>query len=147
MHYQMVYAQTRIRPGDETYENLWDFEIQTDHLIQAKRPDQVVPKNKNKNIQTKQNKTTSHPSKNNKNQRLCHLVNFAVYHWVKIKENEKIDKYLDFTREAVEYEGYDDTNCTLRAQNGFQEPEDDAGGLRNQWEYRIHPDYCIAEIG
>ena len=36
-------------------------------------------------------------------------------HWVKMKENEKIDKYLDLTRElkkTVEYEGESDTNCS-----------------------------------
>ena len=55
---------------------LWDFEIKTDHLIPARRPDLVLI---------------------NKKERTCQLVDFAVpaNHWVKLKENEKIDKYLD----------------------------------------------------
>ena len=59
---------------------LWDFEIQTDHLIPARRPDLVLIDKKRKNR---------------------HLVNFAVPadHRVKMKESEKINKNLDLARE------------------------------------------------
>ena len=64
----------------ETHKILTDFDIQTDHLIPVGRADQVLINNK---------------------KRTCHLVNFVVpdYHWVKIKENDKMDKYLDFVWE------------------------------------------------
>ena len=33
---------------NETHELLWDFEIQTDHLIPARRQDQVIANKENK---------------------------------------------------------------------------------------------------
>ena len=65
---------------NETHKILWDFEIKTDHLIPARRPDLVLI---------------------NKKERTCQLVDFAVPadHRVKLKENEKMDKYLDLARE------------------------------------------------
>ena len=72
----------------------WDFEIQMDHLILARRPDLVLI---------------------NKKRRICPIVDFAVLTnlTVKIKESEKIDKYLHFARElkkAVKHAGDGDTN-------------------------------------
>ena len=65
---------------NETHKILWDFEIQTDHLITARRPDLVLI---------------------NKKKRTCQIVDFAVPadHRVKLKEIEKKDKYLDLARE------------------------------------------------
>ena len=62
---------------NETYKLLWDFDKQTDHLISARRPDQVKIKNKKK--------------------RTCKIMDFAVPadHRVKLKESKKTDKYLD----------------------------------------------------
>ena len=59
---------------------LWDFEIQTDHLISVRRPDLVIV---------------------NKNKRICRIVDFVVLvdHSVRLKENEKKNKYLDLARE------------------------------------------------
>ena len=53
-----------------------DFEIQTGHLIQARKPDLEII---------------------NKKERICRIEDFAVPadHRVKIKENEKRNKYLD----------------------------------------------------
>ena len=36
---------------NETCKLLWDFEIQTDHLISARRPDLVIVKKKKKKIE------------------------------------------------------------------------------------------------
>ena len=62
---------------NDTHKILWDFDIQTNHLISAKRPDLII-----------------------KN-RTCKIVDFAASadHRVKLKENEKKDKYLDLARE------------------------------------------------
>ena len=59
---------------------LWDFEIQTDHIISARRPDQVIV---------------------NKKKRTYRIVNFAIPadHRVKLKEGEKKDRYHDLARE------------------------------------------------
>ena len=46
---------------NETHKLLWDFEIQTDHLISAKRPDLIIIKKKKK-----------------KKKRTCRTVDFAV---------------------------------------------------------------------
>ena len=65
----------------EPHKVLWDFEIQKDHLISARRPNFVIVKKKKK-----------------KNYR---IVDFAVPadHRVELKEREKRDKYLDLARE------------------------------------------------
>ena len=64
---------------------LWDSEIQTDHLIPIRRPGLVLI-----NKQTK-----------NKQKRTFCLEDFAVQadHSVKIKESEKINKYLGLANE------------------------------------------------
>ena len=66
---------------NDTHKILWDFNIQTDHLIPARRPDLMII--------------------NNKKKRICKIVDFAVpaYHRINLKEYEKKDKYLDLARE------------------------------------------------
>ena len=66
---------------DDTHKLLWDFDIQTDHLISARRLDLIIIKNKKK--------------------RICKIVDFAVPadHRIKLKECEKRDNYLDLARE------------------------------------------------
>ena len=63
-----------------THKLLWDFNIQTDHLIPERRPDLIIT---------------------NRKKRTCTIVNFAVPadHRIKLKECEKKDKYLDLARE------------------------------------------------
>ena len=64
---------------NELHKLLCDFEIQTDHLISARRPELVIIKKK----------------------RAWRIVDFAIpaNHRVKLKESEKKDKYLDLSRE------------------------------------------------
>ena len=80
---------------NDIHKLLGDFDIQTDHLILARRADVTVINNNN----------------NNKN-RICKIVVFAVLadHKIKLKECEKKDKYLDLAREkkTMEHEG---DNC------------------------------------
>ena len=68
-------------PTPDTHKLLWYFDIQTDHLISARRPELII-------------------IINNK-MRICKIVNFAVPadHRVKLKESEKKDKYHDLDRE------------------------------------------------
>ena len=65
---------------NELHKILWDFQIQTDHLISARRPDLEIVKEKKKR---KKEKIT------------CRIVNFVVLadHMVKVKESKKKDKY------------------------------------------------------
>ena len=109
---------------------LRDFEIQTDPLISARQPDQVIV---------------------NKKKKSCRIGNFTVPagHKVKIKESEKRDKYLDLAREqkTMEHESDGDTNrcwCTwynpLRIGNG-------TGWLGNKRTSQDHPNYSIIKIG
>ena len=64
---------------------LWDFSIQTDHLIPARRPDLIIINKKKKK----------------EKKRICKIVDFAVPadHRINLKESEKKDKYLDLARE------------------------------------------------
>ena len=85
-------------PENDTHKLLWDFDIQTDHRISARRPDLIVVKKKKKT---------------------CKIGDFAVPadYRIKLKESEKKDKYLDFAREfkkkSMEHEGDDYTNHDL----------------------------------
>ena len=65
---------------NDTHKLLWDFNIQTDHLIPDRRPDLIII---------------------NKKKRNCKIVDFAVPadHKINLKESEKKDKYLDLARE------------------------------------------------
>ena len=62
----------------------WDFDIHTDHLISARRPDLIII---------------------NKKKRTCKIVDFAVPadHRIKLKECEKKDKYLDLAMKLKTY--------------------------------------------
>ena len=59
---------------------MWDFSIQTDHVIEARRPDLVVDDKKEKS---------------------CKIIYFAVPgdSRIEMKEKDKIEKYLDLGRE------------------------------------------------
>ena len=66
--------------GNDTHKLRWEINIQTDHLISARRPDLI---------------------KINKKKRICKIDNFAVSaeHRINLKECGKKDKYLNFGRE------------------------------------------------
>ena len=63
----------------DSHELQWDFNIQTDHLIPARRPDLIII---------------------NKRETVCKIVDFAVPmdHRINLKEIEEKDKYLDLAR-------------------------------------------------
>ena len=65
---------------NEDYKILWDFSIQTDHVIEARRPDLVVV---------------------DKKERSCKIIDFAVpgYSRIEEKEKDKIEKYQELGRE------------------------------------------------
>ena len=72
---------------NETHKLLWDFDIQTDHLISARRPDLVIINKKN---------------------RTYRIVDFAVPadHREKLKESEKLDKYNGSTKQRHKNQSY-----------------------------------------
>ena len=65
---------------NEDYKILWDFSIQTDHVIEARRPGLVVA---------------------DKKDRSCKIITFAVPEDSRTEEeeNDKIEKYHDLGRE------------------------------------------------
>ena len=70
--------------GNDTHKFLWDFGIQMDHLISARRPDLIIINKKKK-----------------EKKRTRKIVDFAVPadHRIKLKENIQKDKYLNLARE------------------------------------------------
>ena len=66
---------------NDTHKLLWDFYIQTEHLIPARRPDLIII--------------------NKKKRRIFKIVDFPVPadHRINLKESAKKDKYLDLARE------------------------------------------------
>ena len=67
---------------NDTHKLLCDYNIETYHLIAARRPDLII-------------------INNNKKMKICKIVNFAVPadHRINLKESEKKDKYLDLGSE------------------------------------------------
>ena len=65
---------------NDTHKLLWDFEIQTDPQILARRSDLIII---------------------NKKKKICKIVDFAAPadRRIKLKESEKRDNYLDLARE------------------------------------------------
>ena len=63
----------------DTHKLQWDFDIQTDHLISARRPDLTVINKKKENLQ------------------YCRFI-VPADHRIKLKESEKKDLYLDLAR-------------------------------------------------
>ena len=65
---------------NDTHKLQWDFDIRTDHLISARRPDLIIIYKK---------------------KRTCKIADIAVPadRRIKLKEYEKKDKYFDFARE------------------------------------------------
>ena len=79
-------------------------------------------------------------------------MNFAVPadYWVKLKEIEKRDKYLDLARglkRTIEHESDDDNSCNWCARYTHQRIGTGTGGLENKWTRRDHPNYRIIKIG
>ena len=76
----------------DSHKLLWDFNIQMDHLIPARRPDLIII---------------------NKKMRICKIVDFAVPadHRINLKESEKKDKYLDLTSEIKKVVEHESANC------------------------------------
>ena len=122
----MVYAQSRISPGEWETQNSLGF-CDTNglpNLGQMTRPNDSQQKKWN-----------------------CWIVDFAVLagHRVKIKESEKRDKYPDLAREqkTMEHEGDSDTNCGWCTSNKPKR----TGRLGNKRTSREHPDYRIIKTG
>ena len=70
---------------NDTHKLLWDFDIQTDHLISARRSDLIIINNNN----------------NNKKREFAKLWTLLsrLTTGIKLKKYEKKDKYLDLARE------------------------------------------------
>ena len=89
---------------NDMHKLLWDFDIQTDHLISVRRPDLIII-NKKKEKKEKKKRTRK-------------IVDFAVLadHRIKLNEYEKKDKYFDLARElkkTMKHEGDNYTSCIL----------------------------------
>ena len=118
---------------NETHKSLWDFEIRTDHVIVARRPDLIIVKKKKKKRKNKE-------KENLQNCGLC---------WVKLKESENEDKYFDLARELKKLENESDryTNCNWCTWYSYQRIGKRTRGFRNKRTNGDNPNYSIAEVG
>ena len=125
---------------NDTHKLLWYFDIQTNHLMSARRPDLIIitpPKKKEKKERKK---------------KTCKIVDFAVPadHRIKLKESEKKNKYRDLTRElkkTMEHEGNNYTNRDWCFWYSHQRIIKGTGGLRGKGPSGDHPNYSIIENG
>ena len=61
-------------------------------------------------------------------------ITVSADHWVKLKESEKRDKYIDLAQELkrnMEHEGDGDTNCNWPARYSHQRVGAETEGLGN----------------
>ena len=89
---------------NETHLLLWDYVIQTDHLMSVRRPDLVIGTKKEITL-------------------LVMDFDVPADHWVKLIESEKRDNYLDLARElkkSTKYESDRDTNYNCFVRNNPQ---------------------------
>ena len=107
---------------NETHEPLGDFEIQTDHLIPARRADLVIINKKKK--------------KDDFAVPADHRVKIKKKIKIKIKKKEKREKYLHLARELKkERESNYDITCNWCAWNGPKELGNIAGRVSFIWVY------------
>ena len=113
---------------NETYTLLWDFSINTDHLISARRSDLMIFNKKKKKKQKKLGK----------------IVDFAVpaNHRIKLNESEKKTEYLNLPGEwkkTMEHEVDNNTNRDWCFWYIHQRIIKGTGGLGNKWTSGDHP--------
>ena len=79
---------------NETHELIWDFDIQTDPLISARRPDLIII------------------NKQKKKKRICKSVDVLVPvdHRIKLKEDEYIGFAMELKKKTMEHEDDNYTN-------------------------------------
>ena len=117
---------------NETHYVLWDFEIQTDPLISARRPDLVM---------------VNTPPENLPNSGLCRS---SSDHRVKLKESKKRNKYLDLAREHKKTMGHKndgDTNCNWCARYSHRRIDKGTVGVGNKKTSGDHRNNNMVEIG
>ena len=112
---------------NNTHKLLWDFNIQTDHLILARRPALIII---------------------NKKKRTCKIEDFAVPadHRVKLKECEKKDKYFDLARELKKLWNMQVTIIPIVI-GAFGTVTKGTGGLGNWRTSGDHPNDSIIKNG
>ena len=116
---------------NDTHKLLWDFDIHTAHLISARRLDQTII---------------------NKKKRTCIIIDIAVPadHRIKLKECEKMNKYLDLARElknTVEQAGDNDTNCNWCFWYSDERITKGTGRIGSWRTSGDHPNYYVIENG
>ena len=116
---------------NDTHKLLWDFDIRTDHLITARRPNLIII---------------------NKKKKTYKIVDFAVPidHRIKLKESEKKDKYLDLAwelKKTKEHKGDNYINRDWCFWYRHQRIIKGTGGLGGSRTSGDHPNYSIIEDG
>ena len=157
---------------NKTNQILWDFKIKTDHLILDWRPVEVLINKKKRTCHLQENKTnqilwdfkikTDHLILDwrpvevliNKKKKTCHLQDFIVPadHTVKMKKNEKIDKYLDLAIELKKFKKLWNMKMTVvlivdNALGTALKSLVKTGRIENRKKNWNYPDHCIVKIG
>ena len=116
---------------NEIHKILWNFEIQTDHLILTRQPDPVIVNKKEK--------------KNLLNSELCHSSRPQNEHQRKQKERQAFTP-CQKTKKAVVHEGNSDTNWNLCTWNNPKSLAKGAGRVGNRRTSQDHLNYSIVKI-
>ena len=127
----MVYAKPRIRPGK------WDAQTSVGFW--------------NTNVSPNLGQTTRTNNSRQKNEN-CWIEEFIVLadHRLKLKESEKIDKYLDFAKElkkTVKHKSDSDTSSNWCLRYSHQRINTGTGRRENKRTCGDHPNYSFIKIG
>ena len=116
---------------NEAHKLLWDFEIQTDHLISYKWPDFIIM-NKKRQVAGLWTLLSRRTTK---------------YNWKDAKWGISTWTLLGSWKKTVEHESDHYTNCNLCSWYSYQRICTRTGGLGNNGTGRNNPNYSIVEIG
>ena len=125
-------------PESEMLKLIWDFKIQTDHLIPARQPDQVIVKKRKKEKRKKKG--------NLPNCRLCCSGRLQS----KIERKQGLVSgtcYGNKKKQTMEHESDSDTHCNWRTRYSHKRIGWGTGGLGNKRMSRDHPKNSFINIG
>ena len=136
---------------NKTHKILWDFDMPTDQLISARRPDIVIAKKINKKTKNKKTKTNKKQKENLPNCRHCRSV-WPQSKTERKKKNKKTkqkkNKNNTWTlpenwKKTMERESGGDTNCNWFALYSHQKICTRTGRVGNKRTSGDHPNYNL----
>ena len=115
---------------NNTYKLLWDFDIHTDNLISARRPDITIINKKKENLSTLLSRLTTE------------------WNWKKVKRRISTSTLLEnWKKQTIEHEGDDYSNCDWCFVTVIKGLSEGTGGLGSWCLSGLYPNDSFIENG